>query len=346
VTGPAALAARVERVLRAGDSFQQRHTPIGFPVGVIKKFGDDEAGKHAALLAYYGFFSVFPLMLVFVTLLGYALAGNPALQERIIGTVVAQMPVFGPQIRASVQSFQGSGVGLAVGLAGTLFGGLGVTQSAQDAMNAVWNVPRRIRPNYWFRLARGLIYLLLLAVAVVAGTVLSGLGASGPGILGRLPPLAAAVVLNLLVFVVTFQVLTARRVPWRQLLPGAACGAVAWSALQALGVYIINRQLERANVIYGTFAVVIGLLSWFHLSAQVVLYAAELNVVLARRLWPRSLLQPPLTEPDTRVLTALAKTEERLADQTVDVSFGPEADAPGDPPDGPPGGPPGDPPPE
>src|SRR5207344_3301573 len=112
-------------------------------------------------LAYYGFFSVFPLMLVFVTLLGYALAGNPELQERIIQTAVEQVPVFGAQIRASVKGFQGSGIGLLIGIVGTLFGGLGVTQSAQDAMNAVWNIPRRDRPNYWFRLARGLAYLLL-----------------------------------------------------------------------------------------------------------------------------------------------------------------------------------------
>jgi YihY family inner membrane protein len=330
MTGPSAVVARLERVLRVGDRFQQRHTVIGFPVGVVKKFGDDEAGKHAALLAYYGLFSVFPLMLVFVTLLGYALAGDPALQERIIQTAVAQVPVFGPQIRASVQAFQGSGVGLVVGIVGTLFAGLGITQSAQDAMNAVWNIPRRIRPNYWLRLARGLASLLLLAVAVGVATVLSGLGASRPGILGRLPPFGAAVLLNLVVFAVSFQLLTAKSVPWRRLLPGAACGAVAWSALQALGVFIIDRQLEQANVIYGAFAVVIGLLSWFYLSAQVVLFAAELNVVLARRLWPRSLIQPPLTEPDTRVLTALAKAEERLPEQTVDVSFGREAGAPDD----------------
>jgi YihY family inner membrane protein len=330
VTGPAAVAASVERVLRAGDRFQQRHTVIGFPVGVIKKFGDDGAGKHAALLAYYGLFSVFPLMLLFVTLLGYALAGDPALQERLIQTAVAQVPVFGPQIRASVQSFQGSGAGLVIGLAGTLFGGLGVTQSAQDAMNAVWNVPRRIRPNYWFRLARGLLYLLLLAVAVGVGTVLSGLGTSRPGILGRVPPLTGAGLLNLVVFMVSFQLLTAKRVPWRRLLPGAASGALAWSVLQAAGVYIIDRELERANVIYGAFAVVIGLLSWFYLSGQVVLFAAELNVVLARRLWPRSLIQPPLTEPDTRVLTALARAEQRLAEQTIDVSFTPDADADAD----------------
>jgi uncharacterized BrkB/YihY/UPF0761 family membrane protein len=194
------------------------------------------------------------------------------------------------------------------------------------------NIPRRRRPNYWFRLARGIVSLLLVVVAVCAATALAQLGRIGPGIGGRVLPFAGSVLLNLLLLIVLFQVLTGMWVPWRRLLPGAACGAVGWSALQTLGVYIVDRQLEQANLIYGVFAVVIVLLSWLHLSAQLLLYAAEVNVVAARRLWPRSLLQPPLTEPDRRVLTALAETEERRPEQTIQVTFAPEPDGREDPP--------------
>lgn len=316
---------RIERVLRAIDRFQQRHSLVGFPIGVAKKFGDDQAGQHATLLAYYGFVSVFPLLLVFVTLLGYALANNPALQQRIIDTAIAQFPVAGPQIRGSIKTIQGSGIALAVGIVGTLWGGLGITQSAQDAMNAIWNIPRKTWPNFWLRLARGLGSLLLLAAGIFAATALAQLGTAGPGLLGRGFPLAGSLLLNLLLLAALFQALTGIWVAWRRLLPGAACGAVGWTALQALGVYIVNRQLERANLIYGVFAIVIVLLSWLYLSAQLVLSAAEVNVVLARRLWPRSLLQPPLTEPDKRVLAALAEAEERRPEQTVEVTFSPEA---------------------
>jgi YihY family inner membrane protein len=317
---------RIERALRAVDRFQQRHVLLAFPIGVVKKFGDDQAGKHAALLAYYGFLSLFPLLLVFVTLLGYALASNQDLQERIIDTLIGQFPVFGTQIEDSVTTIQGSGVGLVVGIVGTLWGGLGITQSAQDAMNAVWNIPRKDRPNYWFRLARGLGSLLLLVVFVFAAAALAQLGRIGSGTAGRVLPFAGSLLLNLLLLVALFEVLTGMWVPWRRLLPGAVCGAVGWTALQTLGVYIVDRQLQRANLIYGVFAVVIVLLSWLYLSAQLLLYAAEVNVVLARRLWPRSLLQPPLTGPDRRVLTALAETEERRPEQTVEVSFAPEPD--------------------
>ena len=307
----------VERLLRAADRFQQRHSFLAMPVGVVKKFGDDRAGRHAALLAYYGFLSLFPLLLVFATLLAYALGHNARLQDRVVAAAVAQFPVLGTQIEGSIRAIEGSGIGLVVGVLGTLWGGLGITQSAQDAMNALWSIPHRQRPGYWWRLARGLGFLVLLAAGVLLAAALAQLG--------RLS-VAGSLVLNLLLLIVTFQVLTARPLAWRRLLPGAAVGAVGWSVLQTLGVYVLDRQLAQANLIYGVFAVVIVLLSWLYLSARLLLYAAEINVVLAGRLWPRSLFQPPLTEPDRRVLAALAEAEARRPEETVEVRFSTDAD--------------------
>jgi YihY family inner membrane protein len=318
------VVKRIEALLRAIDRFQQRHAVLGFPFGVLKKYGDDQGGKKAALLAYYGFLSLFPLLLVFLTLLGYALHNNEELQQGVIDTLARQFPVAGTQVARSVSTIQGSGVALAVGILGTLWGGLGITQSFQDAMNDIWNVPRRQRPNFWWRLARGLVALLLVAGEVVAATVLAQQGIAGPGLLGRVDLLGGSFLLNLLLLLVMFQVLTGTRLRWRWLLPGAALGALGWSVLQTVGVQLVNHQLERANLLYGVFAVVLVLIGWLYLSTQLVLYAAEVNVVLARRLWPRSLLQPPLTEPDREVLTALARTEERRPEQRVQVTFLPE----------------------
>jgi YihY family inner membrane protein len=315
-----------ERLLRAVDRFQQRHSVLGFPVGVVRKFGDDQAGKHAALLAYYGFLSLFPLLLVFVTVLGYTLANDPELKQQVIAATVAQFPVLGSQVADSIGTIQGSGLGLLVGILGTLWGGLGITQSAQDAMNSVWNIPRKQRPNFWLRLARSLGSLLLVVTCVLLATALGQLRIPWPGVLGHLAPLAGSLLLNLLLLVVLFQVLTGLRLRWRWLLPGAAMGAVGWSVLQTLGVSIVNRQLQQANLIYGASAIVIVLLAWLYLSAQLLLYAAEVNVVLARRLWPRSLARPPLTEQDRRVLAMLAKSEERRPEQTIEVDFAPEAE--------------------
>ena len=318
------MVNRIEHLLREIDRFQQRHSLLGFPFGVVKKYGDDQGGKKAALLAHYGFLSLFPLLLFFLTVLGYALANDPQLQQGVIDTLARQFPVLGPQVEESVSTIQGSGVALVVGVLGTLWGGLGITQSFQDAMSDIWNVPRRQRPNFWLRLARGLAALLLVAGELVAATILAQLGIAGPGLLGRLDLLAGSLLLNLLLLLVMFRLLTGTRLRWRWLLPGAAVGALGWSVLQTVGVQLVNHQLERANLLYGVFAGVLVLLGWLYLSTQLVVYAAEVNVVLARRLWPRSLLQPPLTEPDRRVLTALARTEERRPEQRVEVTFLPD----------------------
>jgi YihY family inner membrane protein len=327
------VVKRIEALLRAVDRFQQRHAVLGFPFGVLKKYGDDQGGKKAALLAHYGFLSLFPLLLVFLTLLGYALHNNEELQQGVIDTLARQFPVLGPQVEKSISTIQGSGVALGVGILGTLWGGLGITQSFQDAMNDIWNVPRRQRPNFWWRLARGLAALLLVAGELVAATVLAQEGIAGPGLLGRVDLLGGSFLLNLLLLLLMFQLLTGTRLGWRWLLPGAALGALGWSLLQTVGVQLVNHQLERANLLYGVFAVVLVLLGWLYLSTQLVLYAAEVNVVLARRLWPRSLLQPPLTEPDREVLTALARTEERRPEQRVQVTFLPEGSDGDDQPD-------------
>jgi YihY family inner membrane protein len=316
----------IERLLRTADQVQQRHGALAFPFGVVKKFGEDQGGKHAALLAYYGFVSLFPLLLVFATVMAFALEDNQALQQQVIDTVVGQFPVLGPQVRGSIGAIEGSGLGLVVGVLGTLWGGLGITQTAQDALNAVWNVPRRDRPNFWLRTARSAGALLFTAAALLGATVLAGRGATLPGITGSVVSLAGSLVVNMLLVVVLFKLLTAATVPWVRLVPGAAVAAVGWSVLQAVGVVIVTRQVARANVLYGAFATVLVLLSWMLLTGRILVYAAEINAVLARRLWPRSLLQPPLTEQDRQAYAALAETEQLRPEQHVEVTFLPERD--------------------
>ncbi|HEX6256899.1 MAG TPA: YihY/virulence factor BrkB family protein [Euzebyales bacterium] len=312
---------RIQQLLRAVDRFQQRHGVPAFVVGVVKKFGDDQGGKHAALLAYYGFVSLFPLLLVLGTTMAYVVENDPDLQQRVIDAVVAQFPVVGLQLRGSIGTIRGSGLGLLIGVLGTLWGGLGITQTAQDAMNAVWNVPRRDRPNFWLRLVRSGGVLLLAAAALFGATWLAGHGAVVPGVLGSLVSLLGSLLVNMVIVAALFRLLTAVDVSWLRLAPGAAVAAVAWSMVQALGVLIVTQQVARANLLYGVFAVVLVLLSWMLLTGRILIYAAEINVVLARRLWPRSLLQPPLTAQDMRALTALARTEQLRPEQHVEVTF-------------------------
>ena len=315
---------RLKGLVQAADDFQQRHRWLAFPVAVAKKFGEDQGGQRAALLAYYGFFSLFPLLLVAVTVLGFVLQGQSDLGQRIVDSALAQFPVIGGEIGRSLSQsrLRGSGLALAVGVALALWGGLGVAEAAQAAMNGIWNVPRRRYPNFLLRRLRGLAWLVILGGGLLLASVVSGFAAAADTAWSGPAAVAASTAVNMLLFLVGFRVLTVRNVSLRSLLPGAVVAAIAWALLQWLGGWYVARQLGRASATYGTFALVIGLLSWLYLASTVTLFAAELNVVRNRRLWPRSLAPPPLGGADERALEGLARQEERLPDQRVEVSFG------------------------
>jgi YihY family inner membrane protein len=315
--------APIERLVRRIDARQQRTPVLAFPFAVVKKFGDDRAGGLAALMAYYGFVALFPLLLLLVTFLGLALRGNEELQRRVLQSALSDFPIIGDQLRNNIHSLRLSGFGLAIGILGLVWGSLGVTQAAQHAMAQIWNVEGKDRPPFFSRFARGLLFLGLLGLDIGLIAVATQLGSVGPdhALWLRIINLAVATMLNVGVFVVAFRLLTPKQIELRELAPGAMMAGVAFSGLQIGGTYLITHQLQHTSQVYGFFAIVLGLLSWLFLSAEVTLYAAEVNVVRARRLWPRSIVQPPLTEPDREVLRGIVEQEIRRPEQRVEVGF-------------------------
>jgi YihY family inner membrane protein len=312
----------VERALRRVDGYQQSHVWLGFPFAVAKKFGDDKGGNLTILLAWNGFFALFPLLLILVTALGLVLAGHPDLEQRVLRSTVTQFPIIGDQLQSNVHGLRGNFFGLAVGLVGFIWGARGVTQAGQHAMAEVWNVPGKHRPGFATRQVRGLLLLLVFALGVIATTALASLAVLvRHRLLFTVANLVATAVVNSGLFLLGFRVLTPAQIPARRLLLGAVVAGVLWVVLQSVGGYLVGHNLKHASQVYGFFAIVLGLLSWLYLAAEATLYAAELNVVYARHLWPRSILQPPLTRSDRRALADLAKQEERRPEESIEVSF-------------------------
>lgn len=272
-----------------------------------------------AVISYRAFLSVFPLLLVFTTVLGYALHGDAAAQRSVLHSALGQFPIIGQQIR--VRSLTGNGLGLAVGIAGSVWGGLGVTLAAQTAMDTVWAVPFKRRPDFLFSRLRGLAMLAALGALNVISSGVSGLVSGGLGGAGlRVAGIATSLLLNLLLFLAAFRLLTSKSVATRDLLPGVLIAAVLWEILQAVGGYYVGHVVRGATPAYGTFALIIGLVAWIHLGAQATLYAAEANVVRLRHLWPRSLFGVDRPE-DEKTLRGLAKIEERDERETVEATF-------------------------
>jgi uncharacterized BrkB/YihY/UPF0761 family membrane protein len=260
--------------------------------------------------------------MVLVAVLGFVLDGNPEAQRAVLDSALQQIPLVGEQIRAG--SLKGSGVALAIGIAGALVAGLGVTLAAQTAFNRVHGVPHRERPDFLRTRLRGLGLLAFLGTLQIVSTVASGLVAGGFGGIGlTIAGIVLSLLLNLGLFAATFRLLTDGSVPTRALRPGILTATVLWTALQAVGGAYIGHVVKGAGTTYGTFATVIGLLTWLFLGARVVVYAAEVNSVLADRLWPRGLFEP-LEEADRRALTRLAEIEERTDREEVSVRFADE----------------------
>ncbi len=291
---------RIERVTRAADALQQQHAWLAFPVAVWKKFGDDQAGNLAALIAYSGLVAIFPLLLVLVTVLDIVLKDNPGLKQTVLDAVDKYPAI--SLIEGHVDRLNQAGIALLVGLVGTFIGTLGVANSLQNALNSAWEIPFVRRPVFPWSWLRSITLIVVVGTGFIATTILSGLAAGAgrvlPGAGASVLALAVSLVLNFGLFWLAFRLATAKDITWRQLWLGAAISAVVWQILQAFGGYFLSHQIAHASPLYGTFAVVLGLIAWLYLQAQLTLYSVEINVVRAYRLWPRSLAPPPYTEQD------------------------------------------------
>jgi membrane protein len=313
--------------VRRVDGWQQRHAALAIPVAVVKKFFDDGADRLGVQIAYWGFFSVFALLLVFTSILGFVFDSNPDLQHQLLDSTLERMPVIGPQISGDIGTLSGSGVALAAGVIGALWTGLGVTLAIATALDRVWAVPRLDQAGFLTSRLRGLLVLASIGTVNVLATVAVGLVTAGGAatVVTQVLGFVASAVIDLIVFAASFRVLTAAEVTIRQVLPGALVATGCWLGLQALGGVYVTRVLAGSSQTYGGFAAVVGLLSWLLIASELILLAAELNVVLDRRLWPRS-LAGELLDADKQALRDSAHAAQLDPRQHIAVRFDQRAD--------------------
>jgi len=311
-----------EQAIRTVDAWQRRFTPTAFVFGVVKKYGDDNGGVLVSNLAYSAFVSMFPLLLVLVTILGLIASVNPSFRAHALSAVAGQVPLIGNQLTGNVHELKrASVIGLIVGLVGLIWGSAGLAQSGLFTMGQVWNLPGPARPGYVQRLGRAGLFLCLLGGGVIVTTLLASLNTywHKAFVFVVLAEVLAAA-FNVGMYVGTFRVLTPKGVPTGRLVPGAVAGGILYTVLQVLGTYLVHHYLHSDSV-YGVFATVLGLMAWIYLATEVTVYCAEINVVLARRLWPRAMVQPPLTEADRASMAVQALQNQRRPEQHIEVTF-------------------------
>ncbi|BDB40479.1 MULTISPECIES: YihY/virulence factor BrkB family protein [Mycobacterium] len=309
------------------DRLQQRNRALGAVVAVVYKYIDDQGGYLAALITYYAFVALFPMLLLLTTGLGVVLAGRPDLKARVLDSTLSQFPVIGSQLHQP-EHLSGGTVAVLVGVLGALYGGLNVGQAVQNAMDSVWAVPKHTRRDPIRSRKHSLLLLLVLGTAAITATLVSAIGqaAGSLGGFGRIGVALIAVGINALICLVAFRVTTVRDLSYREVLPGAVTAAFVWQVLQWFGAGYIGHVVKSASATNSVFALVLGLLAFLFLVSSTLVLCAEINVVLVEKLHPRSLLTPftedaDLTTADRKTYTRKAKAERVKRFQRVSVKF-------------------------
>jgi membrane protein len=307
-----ALNGLVNRITAWADRLQRKHGVLGFPYAVVKKYGDDEGGRQAALITYYGFLSIFPLLLLGVAVLSRVLADHPDLRQQLIKAIVPQ--ALQSTVEHSLATLPTSTIPFAAGLIGLLFSGTGVVFSAYQTLNHVAAVRYRFRAGFLSRYVRVLVVLAMLLAGALATGALTVVATALPGEPGLERGVAvlgsALVVFAVLLF--GAKLLLARPAPVRALWPGAILGAAAVTVVLNAGTPLLAGLVAKAGPVYGSFATVAGMFALLYLAGQALVYAAEVAAVRYARLWPRALDVNRPTAADTRALALLAREQERI----------------------------------
>jgi uncharacterized BrkB/YihY/UPF0761 family membrane protein len=316
------------------DAWQRRHRIVGIPIAIVYKFFDDQGGYLAAVITYYAFIAIFPLMLIGTSVLGFVLQGHPELQRQILDSALAQFPIVGDQL-GRPEGIRGSASAVVIGAVTALYGVIGLGQAAHNAINVCWAIPRNVRLNPIISRLRSLVWIVGAGLALVLIAVVTSVG-SHLDVLGQdfstgvhWVALVLSVLVNALVLALMMRVSTPRDERLRDVLPGAALIAVLWQLLQLVGGLYVEHVVKKANEMNAIFALVLGLVALVYIATVLAMLGVEVNVVLIKRLYPRALLTPftdavQLTEADKRVYREYAQAQRHKAFEQIDVDFGPQ----------------------
>lgn len=281
----------ITKLTKKIDKFQVKHTYVAFPVAVVKRYGDDQAGRQAALITYYGFLALFPLLLVFISILGLVVSNNPELRTTISGEVYKYFPALASSLQDSVHTLKGSGIALFFQVLVLLYGARGLAAMLQEAFNHVWHVDKENRPGFISDNLRSFGMMAAVGFGIIIGAVLSYILGSvlDLGIVGTLLVTALNLAITFGLFLVVFRLGTSGVVALHSLVLGAAIASTGLLIVQHFGGYIMSQQLPKLDSSYGSFALALGMMFWIYIQAQIIMFALEVTAVRTQKDWPKKL---------------------------------------------------------
>jgi membrane protein len=313
------------------DRTQRKRSILGFPVATFFKFIDDQGPYLAAIISFYALLAIFPLLLLAVTIFGFILQGNPDFQERVIDSALGTFPIIGDEL-GRPDRLQGSTTSTVVGIVAATYGSLGLGQALQNALNVAWSVPRNKRPNPVALRLKSLALVVIAGISVLAITTVSTIGSEteifGPRVDATLTWVIRLVTVLLIGLLLTavFRLAAARRHHLGRAAPGAFTVAALWQVLQYVGTLYTTRVLAETREMTFAFGMVLGLIGIIYVASLIGVIGIEVNVVLARRLWPRSIRtlfvdRGELTEADRRAYASYVRAQQHKTLENVEVTF-------------------------
>jgi membrane protein len=282
---------KIKSLLGAVDRAQQSHPVIAFPVAVVKRYGDEKIGKQAALVTYYAFLSLFPLIMIFITLLSVVAANNPTLESKITQTVFQLFPALGNDLKSQVHTLKTSGLALVLQSLVVIYGARGLATILQETFNNIWSVAKEHRPGFWGDHLRSFAMMASVGFGIIVGTTISYILGSvlHLGITGTILVNIINLFITFGLFLAVFRLGTSGSINTRRLIIGAIIATIGTIIIQRLGGAIMKHELPRLQGSYGSFALALGMLFWIYLQAQVILYALVITVVRTERDYPKKL---------------------------------------------------------
>lgn len=311
----------IKRIITRFDLFQQQHPAFGFPYAVIKKVGEDNGGYQAALITYYGFLSLFPLLLVAVMVLGLLFHNNPSMQMGILKDITNFLPIVGDQLQRNIHSSK-SGIGLVVAIFITLYGARGGADALRYSLDTMWQIPHHRRAGFPKNILRSFGVIGVAALGLIVSVGISSFSSVlGHAVWVKLLANLIGIALLSTTLTLVFRIATSKGVRIKDMIPGTLFGATVLQLLLTFGSLLVKNQVKGLNSLYGTFAIVLGLLFWIYLLARVIVYSIEIDTVRTLKLWPRSLVSENETEADQRAYDLYVKSARRIPEEKVRVYF-------------------------
>ena len=264
-------------------AIRRRQPVVDVAVETLDGFRRHLSGRNAAVLAYYGFLTLFPLLMAATTVLGFVLEGDPELQAEIVDSALSKIPVLGSELEQG-STIDGSWWALILGLAVALWGSLKAFIGIQSALDDTWEVAIDDRANGAVQRVKALVGILVIGLGQVGAVALAALVSEA-----GLPRIGSALItlgglaLNVVIVGTMYRFLTSKAVSWDMVWPGALFTGVLYTVLQFVGTRIVTNTLDDAANVYGTFAATLALLSWLSMHALISLFGAELNAAIDGR---------------------------------------------------------------